>query len=401
MKLFENTDHSQRGHHPFGPSGTGSRDPRVGGCLGYKNRTGTSVAAAEGTASHEVLDAAVREWVKNSGTGSITDFLPRGMSDGEQSNMEFICSVIEPQLKAADEIHPELMVVLRDDNGAEINYGYLDLLTIEGHAAFLTDYKFGWTPVKSAQINRQGWNYCAAVFQAFPDLQEVTVQFLQPKLGYNTSHTFNRTQDADRLRFEIKNIIEESKRVQLQTLPEDLNPGSACEYCRHSGECKAYLSNFDLGKRKSGLLPDAVEWSAEKIETPEQAAAAMAWLNIFETSSGHIKNKCVEIAKQHGSIEGEGWSYKPATRSGTAKITNTEDLFEAFERSYNLKRHQLVSFMTISKTNAVKAAVEHLKIEDPDKTKKQLTEEIDTLLRVSGVVKVGESTTYLRKTKTP
>lgn len=398
MKLFE-PNHADRGHHKFGPSGTGYRDPRVGGCLAFVNRKGTSTAAEEGTANHELLDSAIREWVNAGCTGSIADFLPTGMTDMEQSNMSFIINSIEGQIISSDEVHPELLVVLKNNDGEEINYGYLDLLTIQGNEAFITDYKFGWIQVPNAKINRQGWNYAAAVFQMFPKLQYITVQFAQPKIGYFTTYTFTRAEDADRLRFEIENIINQAGEAQQSQDAEKMNPGSACDYCQEAGRCPGYLKLFDLGKAKSNF-PDAVEWSAESIETPEQAAAAMSWLSIFEATAGHIKNRCIEIAQEHGSIDCGDYTFKPASRSGLSKITSTEKLFDLFEESYNFSRHQLVPFMTISKSNAVKALTQFLSQENPEKTKKQIQDEIDSNLRVSGVIETGDPTTYLRKTKT-
>ena len=56
--------------------------------------------------------------------------------------------------------------------------------------------------------------------------------------------------------------------------------------------------------------------------------------------------------------------------------------------------------MTISKSNAVKALTQFLSQENPEKTKKQIQDEIDSNLRVSGVIETGDPTTYLRKTKT-
>ena len=399
MKLIE-TDHASRGHHAFGPSGNTYRDPRVGGCLGFKNREGTSQAAEEGTAAHEILDVAVRVWVKEGCVGSINDFLPSQLSDMEQASLYSVANVIEEQIRDADEVYPELMVTLRSDNGDELNYGYLDLLTIRQGEAIITDYKFGWVPVKPAQINRQGWNYAAAVFQMFPDLVEITVQFIQPKIDYISTHTFNRTQDADRLRLEIENIINQSVEVQTSKDAERMNPGGACTYCALAGTCPAYLNMFDLGRVKSAQLPEPVEWEAAAIETPEQAAAAMAWLNVFETAAKQVKQRCVEIAQEHGSIDCDGWSYKPAYRKSPAKINSLDHLYSVLEESYNISRHQLVPYMTISKSDAVKATVEQLKNEYSDKSKKQLTEEVETILKVRDVVSEGSETVYLRKTQT-
>ena len=126
----------------------------------------------------------------------------------------------------------------------------------------------------------------------------------------------------------------------------------------------------------------------------------MSWLSIFEATVSHIKNRCIEIAQEHGSIDCGDYTFKPASRSGLSKITSTDKLFDLFEESYNFSRHQLVPFMTISKSNAVKALTQFLSQENPEKTKKQIQDEIDSNLRVSGVIETGDPTTYLRKTKT-
>lgn len=402
--LIEPPDHSTRGHHPLGPSGTNYRDPRVGGCLGFVNRESADTSAAdEGTENHELLDAAVREWVRHKCEGSVTDYFPGEISDWTSAHLHYVAQQIEPIVMTADEIHPEIMIELHRDDNSLINYGFADLLSIQGASATLDDYKFGWVPVKPAQINRQGWNYASGIFQMFPRVQEITVRFIQPKHRWVTQHTFNRADDADRLRSEIDRINRGSEEVRRTRDPDKMNPGTACDYCKFAGSCKAYLRMFDLGKERSGLLPELPSWSAETMSTPQEAAAAMAWLGVFETGAAEIKKKALEIARAHEdgiyvqSDQGDTFAWEVATRKGPSKIPSTKEFVQVLE-DMGVPRIAFESAFSISKTEAVKGAVDYLKqTTRADDTKKAIGESVETTLKVSGVLEEGEPFDYLKK----
>lgn len=402
MNLIESPDHSQRGHHPLGPSGTNYRDPRIGGCLGFVNQDSSdNTAAEEGTANHETMDAATREWVRAGCEGSITDYFHGEHDDFTQANLHYVASKIEHVVMSAQEVHPELMVELRDDRGKEINFGHLDLLCIDGVSATLDDYKFGWIPVKPAVFNRQGWNYAAAVFQMFPDLLEINVRFIQPKRNWTTEHTFFRGEDADRLRFEIQELNRQSLEVRESRDPEKLNPGAACEFCALKSTCSGFLKNFDVGRLRTGLLPECPPWSAESVETPEDAAAAKAWIDVFEQVTPSVKSKCAEIAGTHGEIRNGDWAWAPTTGRTKGKIPSVEELLRGVEEYFGVTQEMLLPKMSIGKEDVVKTAVNHLKATTrPGDTKKALTEEVSTTLKVTGLYEEGEEYTKLKKVRT-
>lgn len=394
-------DHGARGHHPLGPSGTNYRDPRIGGCLGFVNRQNdTNTAAEEGTENHETLDLATREWVKHDCEGSITDFFPGELTDQTLAWTSFVASKIEQVIKTADQVHPELCVVLRRDDGSEINFGHLDLLCINGASGTLDDYKFGWVPVKPASINRQGWNYAAAVFQMFPGLMEITVRFIQPKHSWVTEHTYYRVEDADRLRVEIDQLNQQSLEVRESRDPDRMNPGSACEYCALAGNgCAAYLRHFDLARQKMGVLPELNSWSAETMSTPEEAAAAKAWMAFFEIATAEVSRKCLEIARatEGGIIAVDDFEFKVASKRGQGQIPDLHAFLEVLEAS-GVPRPVLEPHFSISKSTAVSVATNHLKATSRSSdTKKAISEELDTTLKVTGAYIEGQEYDYLRK----
>jgi len=166
----------------------------------------------------------------------------------------------------------------------------LDLLLVRGASATLVDWKFGFLPVPSADENRQGWNYAAAVFQALP-VTTVTVEFVQPRRGSVSSCTFSQ---HDPLAEQIDNIIANS---HDETAPR--NPGKACTYCNRKAACPAYLQKFQLAVFEAGMdIP--VTLNLDVIDTPEKAAIAREWVSFLEMGFGPIKAKVQEIALANG-----------------------------------------------------------------------------------------------------
>ena len=123
-------DHSTRAHHPTGPSKINYLDPRVGGCPGFRQDDGSSEAAEEGTACHEIVDAAIRQWLSVGGTISQVAESMRNWDDDTAILLAPVWQFLEERLAPGLDVYVEPKVQLRRKDGSEtVSYTHLTLPT--------------------------------------------------------------------------------------------------------------------------------------------------------------------------------------------------------------------------------------------------------------------------------
>jgi hypothetical protein len=332
-----------RGHHQFGPSRLNYIDPEVGGCPGHLNRSGTSAAAAEGSELHDVVEKVVREYVRQPRPGvSLIDFAThrRTWDDEIDEVLRFVFATVSPMLSPGVRVYLECKAQLRRDDGSEINYGYLDLfLVYPNNSARLVDYKFGMLPVHSAEENRQGWAYAAAMFQRHA-VHAIEVVFIQPRLKSVSRHIFARGQAAGMITH-IDRVIQQARETGLQATVDpsgavgSMNPGAACEYCDRVSGCPAYLRKFGEVTQYLQGIPMPAQLNLDAIDTPAKAAIARHWVSFLELAVDGIKKKTLELARANQNEvvavlpDGREIRYQLVSRAVPRVIGNPVEVAEA------------------------------------------------------------------------
>ncbi len=244
---------AERGHHPDSPSGLQSSDA----CPHFKNRNTNSAASLAGTLQHkaaETRDLSILE-------------------EPEQIDAVKRCLAIEDatteQLRQAGAIsirifREQYIAVCRDEAVVDvegrkwpgITGGYPDtpiVATFEGGAqlAVILDWKFGKVLVTPTKDNLQGKSYALAVFQLFPDVQEVKVMFYHPHVELDDhkpeySHTFARA-DMERMELDIRLVLALKHKARREGWGSSVKPkpcANLCLYCQHldTAECPAVVT---------------------------------------------------------------------------------------------------------------------------------------------------------------
>lgn len=322
-------DHTARAHDKISPSKLNYLDRTLGGCPGFRQDPGTNAAAEEGTRLHEILDGVIKNgrrdnwFVGREGTLNLPK-LPQGSlmsllfterirtpwDDLTDYNLTFCAREVDKHIIGlpAECIEAEIRVDIVDEDDKQIMYGHLDLcLIVSADTAVIFDWKFGFNPVLHASVNRQGLAYAVGILQRHPRLNTVGVVFIQPKRNEVTKGVFHRRHLHNYVK-EIKLIRDESRRVsglldaqQVDTAlaVQTLNPGDACDYCNRYATCPAVHALLPVAVEKAGGLPSLpMDLKVDAIQTPQQAAVAMAWVRFLSDEAlDKIKSHCMGIAR--------------------------------------------------------------------------------------------------------
>jgi hypothetical protein len=381
-----------------------SIDPRVGGCAAYQSRSGTSAAAEEGTQLHELVEGVIRRWAKAGRPDSLVRFgqVARTWDDTSAPLLHYCFGAVDARVHPKARLFVEPMVELKNHDGKQINFGSADLIALQpgGTKGVLMDWKFGQIPVLPAEMNRQGMGYAAALMQRVPQLEEVEVVFVQPRLGYTTSHVFRRT-DLARLIALVRDLIahamDASAVMHRQgAKPSDeetaywTNPGPACEYCDAKGSCAGWLRQWQRGVVAMGGLPLPLNINLDSIDTPEKAAIAHAWLKFLEGASELISKRAKEIARENGGEisatlpSGDVIRYKLGARSIPRTLGNTLEIVELAKQWCSPEQLLVAAEFSLGKLTEILAA-SWLDF-NPGKTKKEAIEVIEDTLTAAGLL---------------
>jgi len=327
-------DHAARSHDKISPSKLNYLDPEVGGCPGFRQDAGTSAAAEDGTRLHEILDGVIKvgvrdHWFNGASrvavnlpklpSGSLTSLLHAerirvGWDDLTDWALTYCAGEVDKFIVGLPPecIEPEIRVDVFDADGTtQIMYGHPDLcLIVKKGMAVVFDWKFGYNPVHHASVNRQGLAYAVGFLQRHPEINTVGVIFIQPKRGEITKGVFHRKDIHLHIK-KIKSIRDRARATAArldhpQSSPslciEELNPGDACEYCNRFGSCSAVARMLPIAVQKTGGLPElSVDLKIDAIQTPQQAALAMAWVQFLDKDAlSKIKSQCMDIARLNG-----------------------------------------------------------------------------------------------------
>ena len=409
-------DHSSRAHHPLGPSTLNYVDPQMGGCLGFHNREGDNEAAAEGTTNHEIVDAAITAWKASDRSKPLLDFFPEADEDTRRWH-EFVAASIQPYLDKATAIYNEVRIQITTEDGKPVTFGTTDLGLLipddefeERVTLVVLDFKFGYLDVPEPEHNRQGWAYACGLLEMLgaegivPDYVETG--FVQPKRESFRTHKWRVEQFWGEKDAAIRNLIQAATFTRANMADTLLNPGAACDYCELVGKCPAHARIHAMAARKSMQLPEALALNVDAIDTPEKAAAAMAWLGFVDSCADKIKAKCRDVAEEWGGSvqvsapDGTEYVYELKRRQPSRVATDVEGIKVALG-DMGVPPETVDGVLKVSIPLAKlenEAAGIFAENAEEKMTKKAAKEKISSTLEALGLVeRQGDVTPYLKR----
>lgn len=318
----QSTNHGERTHSKISPSGLKNFEV----CPGYvrEDEEGKQLhpVTAEGTLIHEALD--------QGDDSHLTQ---------DQKDLYEYCEVYANLL-------PTSYGTIIKEPKVEVFmgvYGHVDQVQILGDEADVLDWKMGWNRVDPADRNSQGQAYTLGVFNAYPNLRQVTVHFVQPRLGYVTSHTYTR-EDVPDLEYRIRAVVS----AVANATPDDYRPcPSNCAYCaRHDCPAvaapayeiaKGYAAGKDRRLKAEAILrgepePESLlatlptEFYPRAMSDPEQISRALDIVPVVQSWAGSVLSRAKQMRVKEG-IEIPGWEI--AYRSGRKSVTNSVGAYES------------------------------------------------------------------------
>ena len=315
----EETDHSQRAHSKFSPSGM----KNYKACPGYTpdNDAPPHPTTLQGTRIHEALDAE-------------NPALLNG-DDAEELDLYEMCMDVQHQIIEEFEKEyghdsvlikePELKFLLGSPYEQK---GHIDLLILNDSVthADITDWKLGYHQVDAAEINLQGMGYTLGVFESYPTVQTVKVRFVQPRCDFISEHTFHRQPDASNIREEYLRIISS---VLSPTKILNPDPQGVCRFCKVKGTCSAM--NNKVVKQASVLNqdPDLITPDdLNNMDDPRVRGKLLTLAYWITDWADAVKKSQMDWYLETG-IEPEG--FVVTERKGTRTITEPALAYEAIK----------------------------------------------------------------------
>jgi hypothetical protein len=382
-------------HHKFGPSRMGYLDT----CAGFTSRSGTNDAAEEGTALHERIEAIIqlaRRQETSACQALVSYATQHDLADDERDWLRFCCVRCDVYLARKPlQVLTEISVNVTAENGTELNHGTLDVVFVWKDVAIIIDFKFGYVPVKHATKNLQGMNYGLGVFQKFHTLRAVGVEFVQPKLNWFSTTSYQRAQMAEMFQ-RLSEVIERA--IFVQTNPEDaqkfMQPGLYCQYCSLSGSCAVLSNHRALAATRFNDLPQPASFKGLSINTPQEIALARYWVDVIESGVKEIKQRAFELAELNGGEiscvlpGGEEVTYCIAEKNADRSLGSPIEISEALKEFLTPAEILGAAELALGKLEPIakNALVEAAKQRGEKLTKKAAWESVVSTLEANGLL---------------
>ena len=293
--MTDKLDTQTRGHHPDSPSSLQSSEA----CPHFLNEQRESQASLDGTLQHkaaetrdlDLLDSveqqhAVRKCLK--------------IEDDWTTNLTAMVGT------APETLH-EIYLPVGDDtvpgdggSWTGVTGGYPDTVMIAGPLGVILDWKFGKIFVTATEKNLQGMAYARALFQKFPGLEEVLVQFYHPYLEEDPlpeyTHVFSRG-DSDRMELRIRVVVARKNLARQQGLHGSIPPAARtnlCLWCAKKGDCPALATIFSEVSEKHEAIAVPGNVKLADLKTPGDFAAVLKVASIAELWAKSIKRRATD-----------------------------------------------------------------------------------------------------------
>lgn len=364
----EHTQQTEVKHHRYGPSSLKLR----GVCPGWHNdNSGDSQAADEGTLLHAAAE-----------TGNIEGL------DQDQTELVMQCiELVDAESIGFPQKHTEVQLSIL--NGYTFGTADVLLVSADGTAAKLIDFKFGFVPVDHAQFNVQGWAYVLGALEMFPTVQTVEVIFISPRLAKTHRHKFNRMTDRPFLEAAIRAII---AKADCHT-DADLYPTEeGCQYCGVRGTCPAITSKAMVIAKRYAPLEIVDEVHSSQIVDPTYMAKMYAMATVMEKWADSVKKHAKEMVMSGQPIPG----YVLRERRGVRKIVDPLAAYQAaLEINPEIEPESILALSTIPVAGLEKLISDGLEKSDRSETIARFNQ----LLSDKEAVEEGSAIVYIQRSK--
>lgn len=170
-----------------------------------------------------------------------------GLNYEQATAVQKCLDLLNKLTEEGDQVFFEKKLPVKDPNGTVLTEGFIDVIIYNKAKGKLivTDWKFGYTPVKDVSRNIQIATYSVAAMQFF-GMDHCKAIIFQPRIFQKSEHLFTR---PDAIIENIKIIIDSAKRRNLFLAASE----DACRYCRARLNCPAFRLNF---QRLTACKPD-------------------------------------------------------------------------------------------------------------------------------------------------
>ena len=166
---------------------------------------------------------------------------------------------------------------LDDGDGNNCVSGQADVVHIQGTRALVLDWKSGRSVVAPASENWQLSCLAVLVWEAYPEIAEVTVGIIAPRITHDVRACVYDEADLKLARKEVRRLVAEVMQPGQPLTPSE----EACKYCKAKLICPALKKEADMIIN----LPEAKDLS---LLTDEDVAIAMDVV-------GRLTKRCVEV----------------------------------------------------------------------------------------------------------
>lgn len=357
-KTQQEPNHADRAHARYSPSSLIYREL----CSGWENDNDPNkdtTAADEGTRCHEAME--------KESTDGLTE---------EQALLVEMC------LGYINDLKTEKTQVFKEERLRILDqFGTADWILLNGRSAHLVDTKFGRKGVPDAEFNAQLQAYAIGVWDRWPHIDELTIHILLPRRDEVSVHTFSRGKDYADIKMRIQTIIARAKKKD----PTTFSPSAkACQYCGNKGSC-ATLAGAVL-KQSSDILDGNTKVD---MDNPNQVSDLLKLIPLFESWASKFKEEALRKVQYEGfDIPGFALLERATPRSISSAFGAWEVLKDKMPVEKFLESVSRVSITELERNFASCA----------EKGKKaQSKQELDDLLRDSGLLKEESTIKYLKQ----
>lgn len=266
---------------------------------------------------------------------------------------EFIADDLAQAVEVIQEIH-----VKTHDPDVQ---GFLDLMLVMPvkpngmKKALIRDWKFGFNPVPSPEVNPQAISYVVGVFLARPDIDEIEFAFAIPRLDLILSHTFTRDMLPD-LQLGISAIANRVRTEADLTFTPHIDN---CQYCAKVGQCPATWERaLRIGagyKNEEETLPIPTSYDPRQVMDPVQMGRMLNLAYHLERWVKEAKAAAHAMRLEMGTeVPGYDWIEKRGART----IQNPVRTF-ALAQEYGVTQEEYLAAAKVSLPQVIEAVRAH------------------------------------------
>jgi hypothetical protein len=271
-------------------------------------------------------------------------------------------------------------------NVEDITRGTGDLLILVGQKATLVDWKFGRVPVAEASDNVQMQGYVLGVFHSFPEIEDVDVYIVGPRMDFLSMATYKRS-DCDAIRKRILAIVKACEDPDKVPNADE----RCCRYCGIKATCPRLLETAVAVTRNLGL-PLPVEFEAGRIVRPEDRAKAQVLSYILEDWGKQVREYNAKAVLEDGIVIP---GFEIRSRKGNITVVDIVKAIERVTQQFDLSLDSIHQACTLSVPKLSDQLYATLQSNDVTVDKKSVRDSLVNALE--GLVSEAETVTFLQR----